>query len=1262
MSANSANQLAFYLDLPNFIHPGESDPGAGESLAFRQSLKAISFVCDERINAPYRLEVVFEAVSDVKVDHDLLLAQVLMFRAEWKYAHDQFDPANAASGARSQASYADASGRTFTGRVSEVEFLGKGNVAIGDGSRRALYFRVVAVPSLWAMTVGKRNTAYVMQSVKQIVEKVFAKYNFVDTILPKIAHDFGDGVGRDALNGVREFALQYQESDYDFLLRWIERQGWHFLFDFSETEKVRPDARGLMPYGEESVFIDAGMPLRKLGFGSSQYLRSAYDASGLGIKKITGKFVGYPRQLIIHDHDPGDPAGVHPLGTKERPHGMPSRVLEGEFYSTTEEGQDILHRRLTAMAIHRSVYSGEANLPGFAPGRTFLLLEDALDYAEANGIANQDYSGAWGDGEHARLVIAARHTAVAPLAAGTAANIRRVMPDFAVAVAGDPADNDFTPGYRVRFDSIPFPKEYFPVRNAPWPKLTGNIPAWVLAVDPDDNPATACYADGSYTVYLDGVRPVPKKSLDEGSTFFVPRVDEAVTDSQSDYNALPAGTEVRVSFSGGNPDRPVISGVMANYAFRQQHIADGVRKVLNGGKTEFMSSDGDDGNIINYLVTQLGTLPTLVTAATNSSTMANVNAYTTSISGLALDSFSSVVAQNFAKYKNMIASSVDPSPANLINILNTLITTATKGGFTYYDSKLADDYRQLNNDSLSAKERQDLLDGIRKAKMGKGTLAGVMTGVGRSMSLVQALLLLFNVSDLASLRSRVTLMANENTSALITAAASPSKMNVALNISDIATSLVKDAVTYADAVAARVSYFQQVENEFKSREQAQADADKKMDELGIDHTAFDKKADAINDSMSHLTGVKIGGGVVTISQALLQVMIYLKLIVRAGRFNLGNAGVAIVSRRSPDAKKGVLGNMASGALSMVKPFNWSKIKLFFTGKSPMKKFENSEGMTINISSDGKTFVAGDDLLQLYSGANSGSPLSYNPNPISKQKATLTLMTNGNGGPAIGADISPAFVENGGKLTDLDDVKANSNAVLAAENVGLRALGKLSAGIAESDKVDASSKVGMTMTDQGALALQGIGGAAVDFDGGVSVSSKDKLHLQGKNVFVEAGADGCTIESPGPYIQVKGDKAVGDSLKSAYQELLNAKTEYSRLLDQYLASIKSSVPTTIVLIDTYSDAVDAQYKVVNAKQKAYDDAFKAASPEDSLKLAGDKDGKNTVILTPKDISVTADEKVRLGVTGGTEILLEKSSLTIDGKSKTVTVKGQQAHFL
>jgi type VI secretion system secreted protein VgrG len=103
------------------------------------------------------------------------------------------------------------------GRVAGLELLEDVPVAV---------FRMLLVPSLWLLRRSAHNRVFVDQSAPDIIKKVLE-----DAGIGSSAVEF-------RLNrsyAKRDHVCQYQESDLDFIERWMQREGIYYFFDHGDA-------------------------------------------------------------------------------------------------------------------------------------------------------------------------------------------------------------------------------------------------------------------------------------------------------------------------------------------------------------------------------------------------------------------------------------------------------------------------------------------------------------------------------------------------------------------------------------------------------------------------------------------------------------------------------------------------------------------------------------------------------------------------------------------------------------------------------------------------------------------------------------------------------------------------------------------------------------------------------------------------------------------------------------------------------------------
>ncbi len=108
----------------------------------------------------------------------------------------------------------------IAGHVAELELLEDVPFAV---------LRMRIVPALWFLGRSAHNRVFVDESIPDIYGKVLA----------------GAGIAKDGYElrlkrdyTPREHVCQYQESDLDFLQRWMEREGQYFFFDHGAGSKL----------------------------------------------------------------------------------------------------------------------------------------------------------------------------------------------------------------------------------------------------------------------------------------------------------------------------------------------------------------------------------------------------------------------------------------------------------------------------------------------------------------------------------------------------------------------------------------------------------------------------------------------------------------------------------------------------------------------------------------------------------------------------------------------------------------------------------------------------------------------------------------------------------------------------------------------------------------------------------------------------------------------------------------------------------------
>lgn len=727
------NDLNLIVDLPNYAARGEEALPVAErtkSLAFRKSLRAISFVCEEGINQLYRLEIVVSMDGSAELEEGDLDDAPLAFRAEWVSGRSETlrrDREERLAGA------ADGRSRCFFGRVVETEFLGGGFARGGRGEESGtLYYRLVVRPNAWYLTQSVHTRVFTDSPVKSVLKDVLDAFG--EESGRPLSYDMANLRDDDPLNGVRDFVHQRGESDYDFFLRWMERQGWHFRFVF---EDVVPDADGLLEYREEKLALASDNVLDKVSGGADQFTGQARgSAMGMGVSGMSSRSAGVPRQVRMTDHDPENPSRelVAAYPEKPRDRGLPVLTLRDEFYEEPSEGTELCKARMEAFECRRTLWRGLSTLPGFVPGRTFLLRHRFG--APRSGRTERDEADGNEWTTRGLFIVSARHEAGAALGDVERGEVESFM-------GAAPRI-----GYSASFECASFEKKYRPLRTIGWPKIAGGVNGWVLPLTEGGKEGVTL--DGRYYLRLDGVEPFATVALGSGSTNAVRRTKGMVGGIAGEFSPMRVGTEVMVSFRNGNPDRPFIVGPIGNADTDNENPSGRLGETREDGSGEYVEYD-ELGNLIQSWVMGDGKTDIMTLSSQAASTMMNVNSTVSSVNSLMLNATQSALGANFMRFMNVIGATNDLAIPNIMESLFDVVKTGLTGTSMYnlYKQNHPDAAADAN---MTAAQKQDAKDAANSQKF-------AIVNVSKTLSLVKTLMMFLQASSYSTAKSRVTLAA-----------------------------------------------------------------------------------------------------------------------------------------------------------------------------------------------------------------------------------------------------------------------------------------------------------------------------------------------------------------------------------------------------------------------------------------------------------------------------------------------------------------------
>ncbi len=432
----------------------------------------------ERLNAPYELTVRL-SFDDADADPTAMLGR------DFELELDR-----------------EAVVRRFVGLVREV--------ALGDslGERNTVWHEVTVVPALHLLSHRRDTRIFQDKTALEIVQEV------LEAGLRPFNRSFD--VLASATYPKREYCLQYQETDLDFVHRLMEEEGIGYFFSHDgETEVLTlTDANAQFP--------------RALTVAGDGTVRHREDGRPLAGFEVVHDFQRTARttttSVVVRDHDftggqtpEAEERSTDALGRDRESyeHGLGRSLTIGDYSGTAYGANDAARQALLRKEgyLSRGIECrGAGHAVGFTAGTTFALVDHTIV-----GV----------DGEY--LLTEVEHRFEGDLAGGRPR-----------------ADN--------RFVCIPLSTPYRPARRTPKPSVAGYDTAIVTGPAGEE-----IHTDehGRVKVQFHWDR---QGQSDEHTTCFI-RVRQPWAGEGWGFVFLPRiGMEVVVAFDGGDPDRPFVEG------------------------------------------------------------------------------------------------------------------------------------------------------------------------------------------------------------------------------------------------------------------------------------------------------------------------------------------------------------------------------------------------------------------------------------------------------------------------------------------------------------------------------------------------------------------------------------------------------------------------------------------------------------------------------------------------------------------------------
>jgi type VI secretion system secreted protein VgrG len=365
------------------------------------------------------------------------------------------------------------------------------------------------VPQVALLDMGQRCGIYQETTVPDMVSEILSAHG-----LSKGKH-FSVLITDDVKSPKREYVVQYQESDWMFIQRWLEHEGYFYWFEHTQE-------------GARLVIADANddaTPIEdpeKIPFRELNQLQG--PSSSVWDFTLTQRRVA--KQVTVLDYNHRRPTDLLVSTAPVVASGFGHVFHYGEHVKDKATADAMAKIRAELIASDQRLIKGVSDCSRFRVGHVFELEGHPSGY----------------DGKY--LITSIEHRA----------GVR--VPSLRLEEA---ASRDTPENYKAIFTAIPFKTQFRPKRVTPWPRIAGFINGHVEADTGGD------YAQidklGRYKVKL----PFDVGSRKGLSASRWIRMAQAYSGAgYGQHFPLHKGTEVLIAHVDGDPDRPIIASSVPN--------------------------------------------------------------------------------------------------------------------------------------------------------------------------------------------------------------------------------------------------------------------------------------------------------------------------------------------------------------------------------------------------------------------------------------------------------------------------------------------------------------------------------------------------------------------------------------------------------------------------------------------------------------------------------------------------------------------------
>jgi type VI secretion system secreted protein VgrG len=395
---------------------------------------------------------------------------------------------------------AGGSSRYFNGIVSRFS-LG-GTYALGGEDRALVSYKAEIVPWLWTLTRTSNCRVWENKTVLEIIDDVFGSHRYSDYEFSRLGGDYEP----------IEYCVQYRETDFNFVSRMMEEEGLAYWFRHESGNHT------MVIFDTSATCPDCP------GFEQMVYGGTAGGA--------------------------GNEAEIDELTVSQV---MPPGKYALNGYDFTNPSDDLLAPTKTALSMGGNakweIYDVPSNYIASKYGSRYVKLRMEAEEAGSHQIQGSSVCAALSPGSHVTLKGYFRESLN---------NKRYLLVGVQHFVTESIGYEDADSSYENLFSCLPERIPYRPMQTTPKPSIAGTQTA--VVVGPSDE-EIHCDKYGRVRIQFHWDR----RGKSDGTDVCWARVAQASAGKKWGALFTPRiGQEVVVTFLDGDPDRPLITGVVYN--------------------------------------------------------------------------------------------------------------------------------------------------------------------------------------------------------------------------------------------------------------------------------------------------------------------------------------------------------------------------------------------------------------------------------------------------------------------------------------------------------------------------------------------------------------------------------------------------------------------------------------------------------------------------------------------------------------------------